>query len=179
MPLIETMGLACETDAYDPMEKAMLSHCEQQGLTRRTTLFSGELLGEYPFTNELKMMGHIWRHDGSILIAAKGSAERILPLCDLDKATQDEAEQETLRMSRMGLRVIAVGRMHLETEKDIPATLTDCQLEFLGLIGLQDPPRNGVKEDIVLCNRAGIRVVMITGDNGVTAGAIAKTDWNC
>lgn len=55
--LLTVMGMGCETDAYDPMEKAMLSYCEKNGISRNT-LFGGELITEYPFTNELKMMGH-------------------------------------------------------------------------------------------------------------------------
>ena len=52
--------------------------------------------------------------------------------------------------------------------------ITDCSLKLLGVVGLADPPRASVKNDISICNKAGIRVVMITGDNGVTASAIAK-----
>lgn len=77
-------------------------------------------------------------------------------------------------MSSQGLRVIGIGKMILKDEKDIPETLEECSLEFLGLVGLQDPPRENVKNDIASCVRAGIRVVMITGDNGITASAIAK-----
>jgi len=56
--LVETMGLGCETDAYDPMEKAMLRCCEAHGISRES-LFSNEFVREYPFTNERKMMGHV------------------------------------------------------------------------------------------------------------------------
>jgi Ca2+-transporting ATPase len=78
--LCETMGLGCETDAYDPMEKAMLRHCDAMGISKEH-LFSGELVSEYAFTNELKMMGHVWRRNDEFLVAAKGSPERLLPLC--------------------------------------------------------------------------------------------------
>jgi Ca2+-transporting ATPase len=77
-------------------------------------------------------------------------------------------------MSGRGLRVIAVGECRLTDETKIPANLSDCKLALLGFVGLADPPREGVREDIALCARAGIRVVMITGDNGVTAAAIAR-----
>ena len=80
--LIETMGLGCETDAYDPMEKAMLEHCERHGLSKEQ-LFDGKLVYVYAFTNELKMMGHVWDRNDRLVIAAKGSPERILTLCDL------------------------------------------------------------------------------------------------
>ncbi|MEA5067358.1 MAG: cation-translocating P-type ATPase, partial [Christensenellaceae bacterium] len=171
--LCETMGLGCETDAYDPMEKAMLRHCDDMGISKGH-LFSGELVSEYAFTNELKMMGHVWRRNGELLVAAKGSPERLLPLCGMTAEERETAGHELIRMGREGLRVIAVGRMKLANEREIPAQFTDCKLEFLGLVGLADPPREGVARDIALCNRAGVRVVMITGDNGITAASIAR-----
>ncbi|WP_286904865.1 cation-translocating P-type ATPase [Clostridium sp. UBA1652] len=171
--LIETMGLGCETDAYDPMEKAMLSYCDNHGISKEH-LFGGELITKYAFTNELKMMGHVWRRNGEIIIAAKGSSERILTVCNMSNNDLEIAEQKIIEMSKEGLRVIAVATMKPQTEKDIPEKITDCSLTLLGLIGLADPPRESVKSDIAVCNKAGIRVVMITGDNGITASSIAK-----
>ena len=171
--LITVMGMGCETDAYDPMEKAMLRYCEEHGLTK-DSLFAGELVAEYAFTNELKMMGHVWRRDGGLVIAAKGSPERILTVCQLTEAERAAAEVQINALSARGLRVIAVATAAPENEAAIPPSITDCRLTLLGLVGLADPPRESVKSDISLCNRAGIRVVMITGDNGITASAIAK-----
>lgn len=171
--LCEIMGLGCEADAYDPMEKAMLNYCETVGITKEH-LLSGQLLAEYSFTNELKMMGHVWQHDGEIIVAAKGSPERILTLCDLDAEEKIQAEDKILELSQQGLRVIAVGRMNPKSITEITDKITDCKLTLCGLIGLADPPRQSVKQDIQQCIKAGIRVVMITGDNGVTASSIAK-----
>lgn len=169
----EIMGLACETDAYDPMEKAMLSYCESMGISKED-LFSGELMKEYAFTNELKMMGHIWQRNEKIVLAAKGSPEHILTLCNLTDEQREMVEDTMIEMSKEGLRVIAVGMMNPLTDADIPENITACSLTFCGLIGLADPPRESIKNDMALCNRAGIRVVMITGDNGMTAASIAK-----
>ena len=171
--LIETMGLACETNAYDPMEKAMIAYCEEKGIGK-DHLFGGKLITEYAFTNELKMMGHVWRHDGEILIAVKGSPEKILTICTLSDAERGRAESKVWEMSSQGLRVIAVGLMKPAGKDEIPTVITDCKLTLCGLVGLADPPRESVKEDIRRCTRAGIRVVMITGDNGITASSIAK-----
>jgi Ca2+-transporting ATPase len=119
--LCEIMGLACETDAYDPMEKAMLLYCEKLGILR-DHIFSGELITEYAFTNELKMMGHVWHHDGEIIIAAKGSAENILKICDITNEELKRAKEKVIEMSQKGLRVIAVGIMKPESESEIPMT---------------------------------------------------------
>lgn len=171
--LCETMGLGCETDAYDPMEKAMLSHCDNLGITKEH-LFDGNLITEYAFTNELKMMGHVWRRNGEIIIAAKGSPERILTVCSMSEKDNELTEQKITEMSKEGLRVIAVATQKLQSESQIPSSITECSLTLLGLIGLADPPRESVKADIAICTKAGIRVVMITGDNGITASSIAK-----
>lgn len=171
--LITIMGMGCETAAYDPMEKAMISYCEENGISR-DELFGGELISEYPFTNELKMMGHIWRKDDKMVIAAKGSPERISTICTMTDAEKEEYETKITEMSSNGLRVIAIATMDLQADMDIPQKITDCSLTLLGLIGLADPPRENVKADITECNKAGIRVVMITGDNGITAASIAK-----
>lgn len=171
--LSHMMGLACETDAYDPMEKAMLSFCESMNISKEH-LFSGRLITEYAFTNELKMMGHVWYHDDEIIVAAKGSPERILTICDLTDEERKQAEDKILELSKQGLRVIAVGVMYPENEAAIPSSITDCHLTLCGLVGLADPPRETVKEDIRRCSAAGVRVVMITGDNGITASSIAR-----
>jgi Ca2+-transporting ATPase len=77
-------------------------------------------------------------------------------------------------MSQRGLRVIAVAVDKPKSEADIPVNILDCSLTLCGLVGLADPPRESVKNDIAICNDAGIRVVMITGDNGITAASIAE-----
>jgi len=171
--LCEVMGLACETETYDPMEKAMIDYCERVGIPRGH-IFGGELIYEYAFTNELKMMGHVWRHDGEVIIAAKGSPERIQGLCDLNEDEKTDLSIKITEMSEKGLRVIAVAMAKLKSDTLVPESLTDCRLKLCGLIGLADPPRPSVKKDIARCINAGVRVVMITGDNGITASSIAK-----
>ena len=171
--LCEVMGLACETQPYDPMEKAMLSYCENLGITKEH-LFGDELITEYAFTDELKMMGHVWHHESEIILAAKGSPEHLLKLCQLTDGEKHKAEEKVRQLSQKGLRVIAVGVLKPDSPEDIPDRLIDAKLRFCGLVGLYDPPRARVKDDIDVCAEAGIRVVMITGDGGVTAAAIAR-----
>lgn len=171
--LLTIMGMACETNPYDSMEKAMLNYCEKNNINK-DELFNGTLIKEYSFTNERKMMGHVWFKNGKITIASKGSAEKILSICSLKPDELNLIKEKIFSMSSKGLRVIAVGEMILDSVDDIPNELEDCSLKFLGLIGLQDPPRPSIKKDIKKCIDAGIKVVMITGDNGITASAIAN-----
>ena len=167
------MGMGCEPDAYDPMEKAMLARCEELGITKQS-LFGGQLLKEYAFTDETKVMGHVWRNDGHILVAAKGSPERVMALSDISWDEKTQVETKMHDMAKLGLRVIGVAQMIIRPDEEIPETLAECKLEFLGLIGLADPPRESIKDNIDTCTRAGVRVVMITGDNGITASSIAQ-----
>lgn len=171
--LIEVMGLASEIDPYDPMEIAMLEYDEAHGWNKER-LFSGQLVKEYPFTDELKMMGHIWKRKDQIEITIKGSPESVLNISMVETKKKAEIMSVIDQFAHEGLRVIAVGEQIVSQESDVPATIEDCDLTFLGLVGLSDPPRAGVAEDIQQCQKAGIKVVMITGDNGITAGAIAR-----
>lgn len=171
--LVHIMGMACETEAYDPMEKAMLAYCEKEGITNES-LFNGELIDEYSFTNELKMMGHVWKRNDEILIAAKGAPENIVSLCNLSETDKHVIEEKINEISSRGMRVIAVAMQRAQDEAKIPEEISGCDLTLCGLIGLMDPPRDTIKHDIEICNGAGVRVVMITGDNGVTARSIAK-----
>lgn len=86
-----TMGMACETDPYDPMEQAMLKDCEDKGISK-DQLFKGRLVTEYSFTNEKKMMGHVWENDGVISVSAKGSPEKILDICLLSEDEKRKVE---------------------------------------------------------------------------------------
>lgn len=170
---VEIVGLACETDPYDSMEVAILEYTDSKGWTKER-LFSDPLIAEYPFTDELKMMGHVWKRFSQITIAVKGSPESVLNISNLSEVKKQSILKQIDKFSQKGLRVLAVGEQIIHSKNEIPRAIEECSLHFLGLVGLSDPPREGVKENILLCQKAGINVVMITGDNGMTAGAIAK-----
>jgi len=173
--IIYWASLGCETEPYDPMEKAILEHAQINGLYK-DEIFDKTLLHEYPFSSETKMMGHIWQAvNGTAFLAAKGSPESILPLCKLKAEESSLVANAQKKLATKGYRVIAVAkRINLSTDS-IPGNLQDNHLQLVGLIGLQDPPRESVPEAIKVCSKAGIRVVMITGDNGVTAKSIASS----
>ncbi|ETJ35557.1 Calcium-transporting ATPase 1, partial [human gut metagenome] len=103
----------------------------------------------------------IYIKDNKYYVAVKGSAETVLGLCNLDKQTMDEINIEIDKMASNGLRVLALADC---TSEEVYEDLECYELTFKGLVGLQDPPKEGVEEAIKLCKKAGIRVVMITGD---------------
>lgn len=171
--LAQIMGLSCEEETYDPMEKAMLKYAKNLGILKKD-LFAGKKIKEYPFSNETKMMGCVWSKNNEIILASKGSPENILTLCKLDSKHLKEINNEINVMQSKGLRVIGVAQKKLNSINDVKDSLTDYELEYVGIVGLLDPPKENIIEDIKKCKKANVRVVMITGDNGLTASAIAK-----
>ena len=172
--MVELMGLACETDPYDPMEKAMLSFCAARNISREH-LFGGKTDGgNILLPTKRRLLGHLWEHEGGLVLAAKGSPEGLLSLCDLDERKLELARAKIKEMSDRGLRVIAVGKKDFTRSEKIPESISESRLAFCGVVGMADPPRESVRGDIEMCVRAGVRVVMITGDSGATAAAIAS-----
>lgn len=172
--LSRIMGLCCEEETYDPMEKAMFKYAKKLGI-HKNDLFTGSKIKEYPFNNDTKMVGYVWNVDNELILATKGSPESILKACDIDSDELNQVNDEIKVMQEKGLRVIAVAKKELTNERQLKDELEDYKLDFMGIVGLIDPPKETVMEDIKLCKKAGVRVVMITGDNGITASAIAKS----
>ena len=132
------------------------------------------LIKEYPFTNEIKAMGQVWQNNDTFTIAAKGSPETILSLCNLSEKQNVEVKERIENFLKRGLRVIAIANTTLPSDSNIPDNLTECSLQFGGIVGLSDPARAEIKDNIKVCYDAGIRVVMITGDHPITASIIAS-----
>ena len=129
-------------------------------------------LKEYAFTNELKAMARytIWRKN----ICYRKETETILSLCELPRQQEEIIHNKIKKISKKGLRVIAVAEFTTTDIKELPQDLSHCQLSLCGIVGLEDPIRENTKENITACYRAGIRILMITGDHPETAAAIAK-----
>ena len=162
---LETLYLACPKVAYDPMEIAIKDYCEDKQMVNT----EGIITKEYAFTSETKMMGQVWDNH---LLCVKGAYESVLPLCNLSEEDYKSIEDKIMEFSKEGFRVLAVARGTELTE--IPNSLYEAKLSFEGLVALYDPPRYGVKTSLEKCYSAGIRVIMITGDNGETAKGIAN-----
>ena len=165
--------------AGDPMELALLRLGVLAGIHREALLSVWPELHELAFDAETKMMATAHHRDGNLFVAVKGAPEAVLSSAvgvgtdgrrDLSAEERENwlARAETL--AEDGLRVLALA------EKTVPVTAKPSYdaLNFLGLVGFRDPPRAEVKEAIVACRLAGIRVVMVTGDHAVTARKIGE-----
>ncbi|MFT8313046.1 MAG: cation-translocating P-type ATPase [Clostridium sp.] len=161
--------LACEKDPYDPMEKAIIENGEKN--ISLDELYNLELCQKFAFDSKTKRMANIFKLNGSYYVAAKGSPETIIPLCNLSDEEVKKIEEEIDKMASKGLRVLAFAECGNDK---LLEKLEEYPLNFKGLVGLQDPPKDGVLEAIKICNNAGIRVVMITGDYSKTAVAIGE-----
>lgn len=162
-------ALACPKNPYDPMEIAIQNYCFN---SLNKDIYNNKLIHEYIFNNEDKMMGQIWNIDNSQTLCVKGAFENVIKLCDVTEEGIEKIKNQIQEYSSLGYRILAVAKK--ENMENIPEKLTDNTLTFSGLIALMDPPREGVKEAINSCYNAGVRVIMITGDNGKTAQGIAK-----
>ncbi|HEV2186191.1 MAG TPA: cation-transporting P-type ATPase [Stellaceae bacterium] len=139
-------------------------------------------LGEIPFDAERMRQSVIYEMEGGRTLYCKGAPEAVLPRCrqildggkvvPLDKAGEQTIADAQTAMAEKGLRVLGFAMKELPShENDPPA---EEELTFLGLVGLEDPPRPGVAEAIRRCGAAGIKVIMVTGDHAHTAIAIGR-----
>jgi Ca2+-transporting ATPase len=133
-----------------------------------------EMMKEYPLSKELLAMSRVFSFKGTKekIIATKGAPEAVFDLCHLDNKDKKRLSGAVEKLAADGLRVLAVAKAKIN-EKGLPEIQHDFTFDFIGLIGLSDPIRKNVKKAVSECYKAGIRVIMITGDYPVTAKHIA------
>ncbi len=169
----------------EPTEVAIVDYALAKGKNKSELYTYMERINEIPFDSNRKMMTTIHRVNGKYRIITKGAPDMLLKKCnkcydngnistmDMNKIKKIEKYNDI--MAEEALRVIGVAYVDID---DLPSTIDSETIEknliFVGLIGMIDPPREGVKEAVATCRRAGIKTVMITGDHIVTAKAIAR-----
>ena len=169
----------------DPTEGALVVAAAKADLDRERLNAAYPRLDEIPFQSEKLYMATLHPRNGGRVAYVKGAPEKLLsfskhillenkikPLGKAEKQTILEANDA---MAKQAMRVIATAYVEL------PGNLTELEEEhlkgnlvFVGLSGMDDPPREEARHAIRLCKQAGIKVVMITGDNKVTAESIAR-----
>jgi Ca2+-transporting ATPase len=165
--LQRTARLAARADSGDPLDAAILD---------ATTAGPRPLepLATFPFTEQRRRETRVYRDTGgSLLAASKGAPETIFDLCHLSTAERDAWEAHAEKLAAQAHKVIACASCRLGSEPwdgSEPST----QLRFDGLLACGDPLRTGAAEAVRVAREAGIRVLMITGDHAITAGAVAR-----
>jgi calcium-translocating P-type ATPase len=149
----------------DPMEGALLAFAGKTGVD-----CSGQRLDAIPFDSRHRYMAVLVDTVAGRCLYVKGAPERVLSMCvGLDTTVWQERVEQ---FAQRGLRVLALAQKHT-TVTEIDATSLEGTLEFVGLVGLMDPPRAEAIQAVAECHQAGIAVKMITGDHAGTAAAIA------
>ncbi len=177
--LLEFAVLASEREPFDPMEKAYHQLFRERFPDAAAKLGARQPAHSYPLSPEQLSVAYIWKmEDGdALVVAAKGAPEAITRLCRLDVGERAAIASQVAAMAADGLRVLAIAKGTLPLARDSgswPASQRGLTLQFIGLTGLADPVRPAVPAALRECYEAGIRVVMITGDYGGTAQAIAR-----
>ena len=165
-----TLAQVSAEDSGDPMELALLRAGRLASLDRRELLKEAGEVTEHAFDTVRKMMATVHHHGDGYLFAIKGAPEAVIACATLDQRTRDEWLARVATLGASGLRVLAFAEQ-IRPRFDEPAFEA---LTFLGLVGLEDPPRADVPGAISACHAAGIKVIMITGDHSVTARSIAR-----
>ncbi|MBI2868540.1 MAG: HAD-IC family P-type ATPase [Chloroflexi bacterium] len=170
----------------DPTEGALLVAAMKAGLRPEVLQQEQPRLGELPFSSEKRYMATLHPcQDGRATVYVKGSPDRVLAMCrqirengvgrELTAEKQAEIEQINLEMASQALRVIALAYTDCApAPEELAHERLAGSLTLVGLVGMIDPPRKEVKKAVDDCKRAGIKVVMITGDQKATAVAIAQ-----
>lgn len=159
----------------DPTEIALLTLGAKAGLDKQKLLQQQPEVREEAFDSETKMMATFHEVDGRYRVAVKGAPESVLPICshyltsegvqDLNKENYESWQAKCDSLAQDGLRILAISQKNVDNTEAKPYD----NLTLLGVVGLLDPPRQEVKKALKACHEAGIRAIMVTGDQPVTA----------
>ena len=164
-------------------EKAIVEKLIDMGKSKQELELIMPRVNEIPFDSTRKMMTTIHKLNNKYRIITKGAPDVLLKYCVRDTISNDvmsdrhikEILNQNAKMANKALRVIAVAYKDVVSlPSKISSENIEKDLNFVGLLGMIDPPREGVKEAVKTCRRAGIKTVMITGDHLDTARAIAR-----
>jgi P-type Ca2+ transporter type 2C len=173
--LAEFAMLASQPDPFDPMDRAIRKLVEEALRGTEHIHVSWRVVREYPLAKELLAISEVWISPDrkQYVVAAKGAPEAVADLCHLTEDAVAELHKTTASMAAEGLRVLGVAKAQFNSDP-LPRQQHDFVFDLLGLIALADPVRSTVPGAIQECRKAGIRVIMITGDYPTTAVSIAR-----
>ena len=170
-------GLIYE-DKYvgDPTETCLYDYLYNRKIDSLKLRKKCERILDIPFDSDRKMFTTLNRINNDVYILCKGSMDSLIEKVNLSKTEKQEILDKVKNLSKKALRTLGFAYKKLDyIPKDIKELeKEEYNLSFAGILGMIDPPRESVKESVVLCKNAGIRPIMITGDSIDTATAIAK-----
>ncbi len=172
--LVEFAMLATPADPFDPMEQAIQAFGHRRLAGTEHLHDDREPAFVYPLSADILAMTRVYAGSAPSchLLATKGAPEAVADLCHLPPAAREAIHADVHALAERGLRVLGVARGEWQGDAP-PASQHDFSFRFLGLVGFLDPPRPEVPAAIAECRRAGVRIIMMTGDHPSTARAIA------
>ncbi len=185
--MLSKIGVLCNDSSIskdsligDPTELALVTLAAKNKMTQKQMNDTYPRIDEFPFDSDRKLMSTVHTIDKKKTILTKGAPDQLLKACkyylldgevkEIDEKFVKTVELANQGMARSALRVLGFAYKETSDYEDIKEE--ENNLIFTGLVGIIDPPREEVKEAIKVCHKAGIRVVMITGDHKITATAI-------
>jgi P-type Ca2+ transporter type 2C len=167
-------ALASELAPFDPMENAVLAAATRHSPEAMQRRAAWRLDRDYSLSGTFLAVCHAWRNtEGRAVIAVKGAPETVIAACGIDAARSAALLAEAGSAAARGMRVLGVASAEWHKQA-WPENPRDFVFRWLGFVALADPLRPSVPAAIAECRQAGVRVVMITGDHGGTALAIAR-----
>jgi calcium-translocating P-type ATPase len=187
-------GAACNNATFDPEDTASESGDPTElALLRLAASCDPKMqtahharVGQFHFDPGLRRMSTIDDVNGQLLVSTKGAPEEVLPLCrqivdehgltrELDTAIRQQVGTVVDAWAGLGLRLIAVANGSISEQSDLRSRAEiERDLTFLGLVAMTDPPRPEVRDAVARCHSAGVRLLVVTGDHGLTAGRVAE-----
>ncbi len=167
----------------NPMTQAILEAVRENGVDIQKLEKMWEFKDELSFDNKRKLASYIYQLGNSLIVLCSGAPENLLnnsnivllqgEEAELSQDLQSQISASVAAMAQNGQRLIAFGYRRMSTQH-IEKPFLEQNLTFVGVVGFLDPPRKEARQAITLCQEAGIKVVMITGDHLETARAVAS-----
>lgn len=168
----------------DPTETALIEAGENDFFDKKKLCEQEQKIKVFEFNSNRKMMSIVRKSDKKLISYVKGAPEEIIKKCSFEifegkRIKLGENEKQRLvrvyeDMAKKGLRVLGFAYKTIPVYSEITEKISEENLIFVGFMGMIDPPRADVKNAVKLCQQAGIKVIMVTGDSQITAEAVAR-----
>lgn len=158
----------------NPTECALLVGAKKSGFDYKAIRESAKIIYEYPFSSETKNMTTVAKIEGESVVFTKGSPEKIMAMCDISSEEKKCIEEAIEKFQEEAKRVIAFAHKKVDDNVENIREKLESNMIYDGFVAISDPVRKEVYDAVEQCRSAGINIKMLTGDNIVTARAIAR-----
>jgi Ca2+-transporting ATPase len=171
--LARISALSCDPSDSSALDRAIILGAAFKSVDVKS-LQENELICRYPFSEETKLGGNLWKINGALLLCVKGTPETILTKCDLAPDYLFSVQQKQQKYSELGHRVVAVAYARLTDSNNLPEFAHELDYTFVGLCAFANQTRDSAPAAVRSCYKAGVKVIMTTGDSIDAALAIGR-----